>query len=285
MVFPAELKSAQEGDVVEALESVGDQVAVVRLTLVNRTSSLLGLQNVLVRDASRPVLGKEKEQLMKDRFAEKKASVVVDGKTVSNGPGELICVFVEGSRDELVGVLKDVQNQSQVQRAQLTNAISAAKLAEYARRPVTASNQGAQTLSLPHATVDKITGAATMASDAEKSESAAPQSANDLTGLVQSMTTGNEDNKKQSVAADQSVPATKSQSGALKGKQFVAGTTQRSYQVFFVLDDQSVTDSQAKPAGEAPQAPVVKSHTRPRTPVRARRPMKKRVIKPDDEAN
>ena len=137
MVFPAELKAAREGDVVEALESVGDQVAVVRLTLVNRTASLGGLQNLLVRDASRPVRGEEKEKLMKERFAEKKGSVVVDAKTVSNGPGELICVFVEGSREELVGVLKEVQNQSQVQRAQLTNAISPAKLAEYAQRPVT----------------------------------------------------------------------------------------------------------------------------------------------------
>ncbi len=161
MVFPAELKAAREGDVVEALESVGDQVAVVRLTLVNRTASLGGLQNLLVRDASRPVRGEEKEQLMKERFAEKKGSVVVDAKTVSNGPGELICVFVEGSRDELVGVLKEVQNQSLVQRAQLTNAISPAKLAEYAQRPVTtAQHSGGQALSLPHATVDKITGVA-----------------------------------------------------------------------------------------------------------------------------
>jgi negative regulator of sigma E activity len=301
MVFPAELKAAREGDVVEALESVGDQVAVVRLTLVNRTASLGGLENLLVRNASRPVLGKEKEQLMKDRFAEKKGSVVVDDKTVSNGPGELICVFVEGSRDELVGVLKEVQNQSLVQRAQLTNAISPAKLAEYAQRPVTtAQHSGAQALSLPHATVDKITGIAAVSSGTASSgtvssglggmgrggQAAVPQSANDLVDLVQSATTGDAD-KKPSRPGQQSVPAAKEQAGAAGGKQLIAGTTQRSYQVFFVLDDQSVTESQDKApaAGEARLSPETKSHVRPRTPVRARRPMRKRVVKPDDDGN
>jgi hypothetical protein len=286
MVFPADLKKAHEGDVIEALESVGDQVAVVRLTLVNRTTSLGGLQNLLVRDATRPVRGEEKEKLMKERFAEKKGSVVVDAKTVSNGPGELICVFVEGSRDELVGVLNEVQNQGLVQRAQLTNAISPAKLAEYAQRPVTtAQHSGAQALSLPHATVDKITGAATAplgtAMDREKD---VPQSANDLMDLVQSATTGGTV-QKPGMPGQQSVPAKKRQAGASTGKQLVAGTTQRSYQVFFVLDDQSVTESQAKAGGEAQVSPGTKAHVRPRTPVRARRPMRKRVVKPDDEGN
>jgi negative regulator of sigma E activity len=307
MVFPAELKSAQEGDVVEALESVGDQVAVVRLTLVNRTASFGGLQNLLVRDASRPVRGAEKAKLMKERFAEAKGSVVVDAKTVSNGPGELICVFVEGSRDELVGVLKDVQNQSQVQRAQLTNAISAEKLAEYAQRPVaTAGQEGehgsarAQALSLPHAMVDKILagastvshgaaggsrggspggalasrgaarqGQAFVAADAGKSTAVSKPAMID--GAAQQA----------GMPAQQSVAA-KDQPGALKGKQLIAGTTQRSYQVFFVLDDQSVTESQDKAAAAADQvSPESKSHVRPRTPVRARRPARKRVVKPN----
>jgi anti-sigma factor RsiW len=285
MVFPADLKKAHEGDVIEALESVGDQVAVVRLTLVNRTTSLGSLQNLLVRDATRPVRGEEKEKLMKERFADKRGSVVVDAKTESNGPGELICVFVEGSRDELVGVLKGVQNQSQVQRAQLTNAISPAKLAEYAQRPVTTQSQHsrAQTLSLPHATVDKITGVATTSSGMGKGlggQAAIPQSANDLMDLVQSATSG-ETVQKPGMPGQQSAPAKQSQAG----KQFVAGTTQRSYQVFFVLDDQSVTESQAKAEDKAQVSPGTKTHVRPRTPVRARRPMRKRVVKPDDEGN
>jgi hypothetical protein len=87
------------------------------------------------------------------------------------------------------------------------------------------------------------------------------------------------------MAGQQSVPAKKRQAGASTGKQLVAGTTQRSYQVFFVLDDQSVTESQAKAGGEAQVSPGTKAHVRPRTPVRARRPMRKRVVKPDDEGN
>ena len=109
-------------------------------------------------------------------------------------------------------------------------------------------------------------------------QAAVPQSANDLMELVQSATTG-DTVQKPGMPALQSVPANKSQAGALKGKQLVAGTTQRSYQVFFVLDDQSVTESQDKAAaaGEAQPSPEAKAHVRPRSPVRARRPMRKRV--------
>jgi hypothetical protein len=295
LVFPADLKSAQEGDVVEALESVGNQVAVVRLMLVNQTTALGGLQNLLVRDASRPVQGAEKEKLLKGRFAAAKGSVVVDAKTVSNGPGELICVFVEVSRDELVGVLRDVQNESQIQRAQLTNAISAAKLAEYAKRPVTTASLGgdasaarAQTLSLPHAAVDKITGASAVkeldrqlavSSAASKSLARVPSS---MAGKFAQASAAPAQQ-----SAQQSVAAKKDQAGVLKGKQLVAGT-QRSFQVFFVLDDQSVTESQSAekaPAADQGQvAPRSSPAVHPRAPVRAKRPGRKRVVKPTDDS-
>jgi hypothetical protein len=296
LVFPADLKSAQEGDVVEALESVGNQVAVVRLMLVNQTTALGGLQNLLVRDASRPVQGAEKEKLLKGRFAAAKGSVVVDAKTVSNGPGELICVFVEVSRDELVGVLRDVQNESQIQRAQLTNAISAAKLAEYAKRPVTTASLGgdasaarAQTLSLPHAAVDKITGASTAGKELDR-QSAVASTAGKSLSRVSSSIAGKFAQASVAPAqqsAQQSVPAKKDQAGALKGKQLVAGT-QRSFQVFFVLDDQNVTESQSAekaPAADQGQvAPRSSPAVHPRAPVRAKRPGRKRVVKPTDDS-
>jgi hypothetical protein len=105
-------------------------------------------------------------------------------------------------------------------------------------------------------------------------QAAVPQSANDLMDLVQSAT--GDARQKQAVPAEQSAPALQNQAAALKGKQLVAGTTQRSYQVFFVLDDQSVTESLAKPEAKPEAAPETKSHVRPRTPVRAHKPMRKR---------
>ena len=73
----------------------------------------------------------------------------------------------------------------------------------------------------------------------------------------------------------------------LKGKQLVAGT-QRSFQVFFVLDDQSVTQSQtaekAPAADQGQVAPRSSSAVHPRAPVRAKRPGRKRVVKPADDS-
>ena len=141
MVFPADLKTAQLGDVIEALENVGDQVAIVRLMVVNQTAGLAGFQSLLVRDTSRPVQGAEKARLLRERFAGKKRAVSVEGRKMPNATGDLVCVFVEGSREELAGVLRDVENESHIQKAQLTNTISAAKLAQYANRPVAPSDQ------------------------------------------------------------------------------------------------------------------------------------------------
>ena len=53
IVLPADLKTAKVGDVIEAMEKVGDQVAVVRLTVVNQTAGLGQLQSLLC--ASPPI--------------------------------------------------------------------------------------------------------------------------------------------------------------------------------------------------------------------------------------
>jgi hypothetical protein len=289
MVFPADLKSAKEGSVVEALESVGNQVAVVRLTLVNQTAGLSGLQSLLVRNASRPVRDDEKAKLMKERFSADKGSVVLDAKKIENGPGELICVYVEGSRDDLVGVLKDVQNESQFQHAQLTNAISQEKLAEYAQRPVTAANLAANetaaaaqsVVSLPHAAVNKILADTESPGEEESKQDQADPSAR-LRSMMSMVEQVPPTPAQKSAQAQKSARSKQKQAAPFSGKPLVAGTTQRSYQVFFVLDDQSVTGLPDKPApseaaaaaGEAEVVPGA-PHVRPRTPVRARRPARK----------
>jgi hypothetical protein len=294
MVFPADLKSAKEGSVIEALESVGNQVAVVRLTLVNQTAGLGGLQSLLVRNASRPVRDEEKEKLMKERFAKEKGSVVLDAKKVSNGPGELICVFVEVSRDDIMGVLKDVQKESQIQHAQLTNAISPERLAEYVQRPVMAANLGGDrsaaragsVLSVPHDAVNKILADSEAPSqqDAKQAQSTVAAPANNSLALARRRSMPSKAAQTAGAPAQQSVAAKKDQAGTVGGTQLIAGTTPRSYQVFFVLDDQSVTESQDKApaaaAGEAQVAPE-SAHVHPRTPVRARKPARKRAVKPN----
>jgi len=296
LVFPADLKTAQVGDAIEALESVGDQVAVVRLTVVNQTPGLGGVQSLLVRDSSRPVGRAEKDKLLRERLTDTKGAVSVEGQKMANAAGGLICVYVEGSREQLADVLKDVQNESQIQRAQLTNTISAAKLAQYAKRPVAPSSQfgehtapRAQTvLNLPVATVDKIfadgkpgqkraqslgwrpqkPSVAAMAgnSDADKSKSFDKQAG------------GPSDARLAPQATVDRVAVTRGQAARTGGAQVVA-TAQRSFQVFFVLDDQSIAQSESAvqpPAAPAQLTPERPSKVQTRRPVTAKRPLKHR---------
>jgi hypothetical protein len=303
LVFPADLKTAKEGDVVEALESIGDQVAVVRLTVVNQTAGVGGLQSLLVRDARRYVKGEEKAKLLKGRFADGQRAVTVEDRKGLNTAGDLICVYVEGSRDELVGVLKDVQMESQFQQAQLTNTISAAKLAEYANRPVSPSGREGDrnsspaktVLSLPHAAVDKIFADNVSSYNAskdnelgirrreqEKLPAIAPPA-----GKFDSFAAHGEPAAAAGEIGSpaQHVAGTKGKSKTAGGKQLVA-STQRSFQVFFVIVDQSSDQSESieKPPvpSETQVAPEPTRTVRPRKPVRARHPAKKRPPAPEN---
>jgi len=301
LVFPADLKTAQMGDVIEAMESVGDQVAVVRLTVVNQTSGLGGLQSLLVRDSSRQVQGKEKARLLRERFADKKGAVAIDGRITPSATGDLVCVFVEGSREQLADVLKDVQNESQIQKAQLTNTISAAKLAQYANRPVAQSGQmgehsapPAQTvLSLSAAIVDKIVADREPAPN-QKAAAGADKAATPALAY-KSDSLDRDSQSKAAVAPDAAQPsqqAAPAQIAATQGRPLPAGgrqaggrqivaAAQRSYQLFFVLDDQSVARSesavQPPAAPEAQSTPEPQPSVRPRRPVPARRPVKQRA--------
>jgi len=301
LVFPADLKTAKEGDVVEALERIGDQVAVVRLTVVNQTAGVGGLQSLLVRDARRYVKGEEEEKLLRGRFADGQKAVSIEDRKGLNTAGDLICVYIEGSRDELVGVLKDVQKESHFQQAQLTNTISAAKLAEYANRPVSPSGLGgnssaspAQTvLSLPHAAVDRIFADNVSSYDASKDSElgikrkvpehlpamASPAGKSDSFAARGEPAAAAGENG----APAQRVAEAKGQSKAAGGKQLVA-STQRSFQVFFVIVDQSAEQSEPtnKPPAstETQVAPQPQRTVRPRSPVKARRPAKKRPPAP-----
>ena len=186
LVFPADLKTARVGDVIEALEKVGEQVAIVRLQVLNQTAELGGLQSLLVRNTSRPVTTTEQARILRERF-EAKGAVSIERRKMGKGAGGVVCVFLEGNRDELAGVLKDVQKENLIQQAQLTNTMSAAKLAQYANRPVAPTDQSPErksghvqtVLDLPKATVHQIladgepAGAKSMAPQKNRSKSTA----------------------------------------------------------------------------------------------------------------
>lgn len=130
IVFPANLKTAQAGEVVEALENSGDQVAIVRLTVVDRAETLDGIQSVLVRNTRQTVQNLDD---FKSRLAEmKRKGGVAIPAPADRKSDEVICVYVEGTRDQLVGVFEDLQRESRIQEAQLTNTITVAQLENFA---------------------------------------------------------------------------------------------------------------------------------------------------------
>ncbi len=307
-MLPANLKTAQVGDVVEALQQDGQQVAVVRLTVVNQIEGLDGVQSLLVRNTSRTLQNADEIKRLRQQFVAAK-SAEVSKSAVPEAPGDLICVYVEGSREEMRGVLSDLQNESHFPAAELTNTIPFTTLEEYARHAVppqngerTAANgeaskgSVAQTpakptgsqmaVSLPAATVNKILSAgqpsATVwgqpASTSPAQQSPAPlfaaspkldadKSSADRQTAPKSNRLGNKQDN--TLVAGRKAPARPdSRAGASlsdrwqKESQEVAGD-QKSFQIFFVLTDQS--QSPAAPAA----SDAAKSATAPPKPTTA----------------
>jgi hypothetical protein len=145
LMLPANLKTAQVGDVVEALQQDGQQVAVVRLTVVNQVEGLDGVQSVLVRNNCRTLQNVDEIKRMRQQFSSDK-SAELSKSTVSSAPGDLICVYIEGSPDEMRGVLQDLQTEKKIQEAQITNTISVADLEQFANPAVPANTQSAAIL-------------------------------------------------------------------------------------------------------------------------------------------
>jgi hypothetical protein len=179
LVLPANLKTAQVGEVVEALQQDGKQVVVVRLTVVNQVEALDGVQSLLVRNTSQVLQNVDEIKRMRQRFAGGKAADVPK-EALSGAPGNMICVYAEGSRAEMVRVLKGLQSERHIQEAELTSTIPLEVLEEFANSGVPPNQQigglisaqkqdtkqsavtrksaaGSQlAVSLPAATVDKI---------------------------------------------------------------------------------------------------------------------------------
>jgi hypothetical protein len=140
LVLPANLKTAKVGDVVEALQQDGKQVAVVRLTVVNQVEALDGVQSLLVRNTTQILQNADEIRHMRQRFAAGKAADVPK-ESIPIAPGDMICVYAEGSRAEMLRVLQGLQSERHIQEAELTNTIPFEVLEEFANSAVPAKQQ------------------------------------------------------------------------------------------------------------------------------------------------
>jgi hypothetical protein len=298
LMLPANLKTAQVGDVVEALQQDGQQVAVVRLTVVNQVEGLDGVQSLLVRNTSRTLQNVDEIKRLRQQFVAAK-SAEVSKSAVPQAPGDLICVYVEGSREEMLGVLSDLQNESHFPAAELTNTISVTALEEYARHAVSTQNgqrtaaagdaakgavaqtpakpTGSQmAVSLPAATVNKILSAGQPSARGWGQPSSMPQAQQSPAPLFAA--SPKLDSEK--LEADKQTAPKASQPGRNQSKALVAGRKapapagsraggslsdrwqkesqqvagdQKSFQIFFVLTDQSQSPA-APAASDAPKS-------------------------------
>jgi hypothetical protein len=298
LMLPANLKTAKVGDVIEALQQDGQQVAVVRLTVVNQVEGLDGVQSLLVRNTSRTLQNVDEIKRLRQQFSGGK-SAEVPNSAILQAPGDLICVYVEGSREEMLGVLSDLQNESHFPAAELTNTISVTALEEYARHAVSTQNgqrtaaagdaakgavaqtpakpTGSQmAVSLPAATVNKILSAGQPSARGWGQPSSMPQAQQSPAPLFAA--SPKLDSEK--LEADKQTAPKASQPGRNQSKALVAGRKapapagsraggslsdrwqkesqqvagdQKSFQIFFVLTDQSQSPA-APAASDAPKS-------------------------------
>jgi hypothetical protein len=299
LVLPADLKMAKVGDVIKAMEKVGNQVAVVRLTVVDQTAGLGQLQSLLWREPSHPAQqvgtarGKQAVALRDKRensveyeststFGEQKQQSAGGSQQMTkNKSGELICVFIEESPEELADLLKDMQAERPFQQAELASTISVEKLSQYANHPVAPSaaahsTSHAQTvLSLPAKTVSQILADNRQVPSAAAKKDASPQAIDYF---------GYSDASQSQTAAGKSPTSKAARANGLhiasadkelqRSRRTVGTPAPRPIQVFFVLDDQSVAQSESD-AAKAPAVPVVPSTSESKP---GKRPHRKPVI-------
>ena len=294
LMLPANLKTAKMGDVVEALQQDGQQVAVVRLTVVNQVEGLDGVQSLLVRNTSRTLQNVDEIKQIRKQFTLDK-SARVSKAAVPTAAGDLICVYVEGSRDEMLGVLRDVQNESQIRAAELTNTIPFTTLEEYASRAVPSQKQSADqsavanqqiakgavaqtpkasgsqmAVSLPAATVDKIltAGQSTTNARVQNSKAEAGQVTQQLPYAFDAPAEKSDVANRQGRNEGQAAMAPRRSAAGGAGSRAVAkqagrsqsrdsneiAASQKPFQIFFVITDQPQAQTTQQPLNAAKAA-------------------------------
>jgi hypothetical protein len=282
------------GDVVEALLQDGQQVAVVRLTVVNQVEGLDGVQSLLVRNTSRTLQNVDEIKQIRKQFTVDK-SARVSKAAVPSVAGDMICVYVEGSRDEMLGVLQGLQNESQIRAAELTNTIPFTTLEEYASRAVpsqkktvdqpaaanaqlakgavaqTPKASGSQmAVSLPAATVDKIltAGQSTTNARAQNSKAEAGQVTQELPYAFNAPAEKADVANRQARNEGQAAMGSRRSAAGGAGSRAVAkqagrsqsrdsneiAASQKPFQIFFVITDQPQAQTTQPPLNAAKAA-------------------------------
>ncbi len=123
------LREAEIGDVVEALQSSGDQVAVVRLTVVDRQKGLEQLQLLLAKNHIAQSDAGEATKTFSDARSERESAVLAKRRSGKDAaPDQMLAVYVESDSQQLAATLRQLRENQLVQSLEVEQPILLAQL-------------------------------------------------------------------------------------------------------------------------------------------------------------
>ena len=125
----ATLKSAEIGDVVDALQTLDDEIAVVRLTVVDRQEGLNQLQLLFAKNQIDPDAAASTLDKVKSLAAKSSPSSKPDAAVAADEGQQLMAVYVESNSEHLSAALHELSQNNLVQSLQVESPISVTEIA------------------------------------------------------------------------------------------------------------------------------------------------------------
>ncbi len=137
-------QSAQIGEVVEALRTEGDQVAVVRLTVIDRQEGLKELQLLLANSQIEVAEPSDEAEKLSGSVLSKKGADKADrsqdaalAESLPAAPDQLLAVFVESDVDQLTAALQQLRETKNLESLEVESPILVAQLDDVGIAPPT----------------------------------------------------------------------------------------------------------------------------------------------------
>lgn len=125
----ATLKSAEIGDVVDALQTLDDEIAVVRLTVLDRQEGLNQLQLLFAKNQIDPDSAGPTLEKTKSLAAKSSPSSNPDAALAADEGQQLMAVYVESNSEHLSAALHELSQNNLVQSLQVDSPISVTEIA------------------------------------------------------------------------------------------------------------------------------------------------------------
>jgi hypothetical protein len=131
-----ELKNARIGQIIKALETSGGQVAVVKLTVIDRRAGLRNLQVLLSRHRI-PKTQSDRDEAQHGKAASENAEHE-NAKPLQPESNRLVAVYVEAPSEQLASVLLELKQAEQFRKLHVERSVELSRLDAYSENVPTA---------------------------------------------------------------------------------------------------------------------------------------------------